>query len=862
MQSPFFWPGLVVAVVMAAPGAFAGEAPPSPLPADATRTLQSRWLAKPVLDSRLLDDMEKTNAWSHHGRGEMTFTRERARDGLQAVRLLCPTKGEAPSRSGRPWGECVLRRQFAAEDWTAFNRLSFWVYPRLPGFKVISMLVKLRNDGRVKVPDGYNREGLHYFLLQPDQWNQVVWEIPHLARDKVTGVEFIYRQQGHEPGATNQVCYEVDHLELQRVTADHFEGWTVAPGRIAYSHSGYLVNAPKTALASGLRRGRFRLVDEKTSQAVLTRTAAKVATPTGEVQVFDFSSVQQAGLYRLEADELKTPPFPIGDQVWRPTVLKTINLFYAERCGTAVPGIHDFCHGDWQAAYRGTNLFIHGGWHDAGDLSQGLINTAEAAYAMLRLAETLRHQEPPLAQRLLEEARWGMAWVLKTRFGDGARVTWATMDYWTDGVPGNVDDTFGEVRNSPYDNFTAAATEALASQLLRDTDPALAARSLAAAREDWRFALEKPASPSLELAAAGTMAALELFRATAQTEYSDRAAELARIILACQQQRLTDWRRPLAGFFYTSPKKDRLLHYAHRGHEQAPVAALAGLCRALPEHPDWVEWYTAVVLHSEYLRRLSRWTEPYGMLCASVYSLDESKEERFQAQVREGIPLSERHYLRRFPVWFDFRGNSGTILSQAKALSAAARLRRNAGLLDLAQRQLQWHVGFNPFAQSLMYGEGYDYAPQYSAMSGDLVGSLPVGVQTRAQADAPYWPGANCYNYKEVWVHPSSRWLYVLSDVLAGPASPLQPEITLSGIQTGDKVTLRLTAPADSKARFTLRSSNLRLPEAPAVKQAGSIRIMVWSGRLLLPKEPWVAVARSDSDASLLIEVAGGWPAD
>jgi hypothetical protein len=33
----------------------------------------------------------------------------------------------------------------------------------------------------------------------------------------------------------------------------------------------------------------------------------------------------------------------------------------------------------------------------------------------------------------------------------------------------------------------------------------------------------------------------------------------------------------------------------------------------------------------------------------------------------------------------------------------------------------------------------------------------------------PYWPAANCYNYKEVWVHPSSRWLWILQD-LAGPA--------------------------------------------------------------------------------------------
>ncbi len=71
-----------------------------------------------------------------------------------------------------------------------------------------------------------------------------------------------------------------------------------------------------------------------------------------------------------------------------------------------------------------------------------------------------------------------------------------------------------------------------------------------------------------------------------------------------------------------------------------------------------------------------------------------------------------------------------------------------------------------------MYGEGHDFAPQYSAMSGDMVGSLPVGIQTRLDADAPYWPADNCYNYKEVWVHPSSRWLFIFADLCA--AQPMR----------------------------------------------------------------------------------------
>src|SRR6185295_4917232 len=100
---------------------------------------------------------------------------------------------------------------------------------------------------------------------------------------------------------------------------------------------------------------------------------------------------------------------------------------------------------------------------------------------------------------------------------------------------------------------------------------------------------------------------------------------------------------------------------------------------------------------------------------------------------------------------------------------AAAQLRGNLAMAGLSQQQLEWVVGRNPFAQSTMWGEGYDYAPQYTAMSGDIVGSLPVGIQTHGDADVPYWPAENCHNWKEVWVFPVARWFGLMRDLAGSP---------------------------------------------------------------------------------------------
>jgi hypothetical protein len=219
--------------------------------------------------------------------------------------------------------------------------------------------------------------------------------------------------------------------------------------------------------------------------------------------------------------------------------------------------------------------------------------------------------------------------------------------------------------------------------------------------------------------------------------------------------------------------------------------------------------------------------------------------------------LDEKHYLRFFPVWFELRGNSGTVLSQTKALATAARLRHEPRLHTLVQQQLQWHVGRNPFAQSLMFGEGYDYAPQYTAMSGDMVGSLPVGIQSRKHFDLPYWPAANCYNYKEVWVHPSSRWLAIMAD-LALDRVGLKPKsrkleileralVSVDGTRTQFVAELR----GKGKHQVALRASNLDIESAPeqiVSLSNGHPQQVQWSVQVLNPKEPVVAVVVPNGD--------------
>lgn len=738
--------------------------PDFPLPVDSERSTTARQLLKTVHESRVLDDMESQETWRLFGPGTMESTSERQRQGKQSLRLTSPTKGEKPPAvQGRPFGETGLRRVFNREDWSAFNRISVWVYPDLPGFNVVSLLLKLQSEGTEG--RSYTDGGLNFVILRNQEWNQVVWEISHLERKEVRGFDLIYRLQGNERGASETVSFDFDLLELQRVDPDPQEGWDLPPGALAFAHSGYAPAHPKVALAADPAPERFEVIDAESGKRVFQGPTALARGHAGTHAVLDFSALKRKGSYRLRLGDRVSEPFPILNHPWREPLIAGLNFFYCERCGDEVPGIHDVCHEDWRAQHGNRTLFINGGWHDAGDLSQGLVNTAEAVWSMLRLAERIQKTDPELAARFRAEAAWGAEWLLKTRFGDGFRVTWATMDFWTDGSLGNVDDVTVKAGDSAFENFIAASAQAAVARALVKVHPNLAKRSLEAAVFDFDYARRKLAEDRLEPVAAAAQAAVELFKATRDPAYRSQAAALAEIIMACQQSEPPPWTQPLVGFFYAGRKRDRPLTYNHRSHEQAPVVALADLAALFPKDPAAPRWTRSVRLYGDYLLESSRLTAPYHMFPAGIYRLADTTDANQKRQIQEGLPLADGIYLRRFPVWGDFRGNLGVLLSQATAAANAGRLLKSPPLRQLARQQLEWTLGRNPFAQSLMYGVGYNYAPQYTAMSGDITGSLPVGIQSRLHRDVPYYPTANCYNYAEVWVHPVSRFFTTVAEL-------------------------------------------------------------------------------------------------
>jgi Glycosyl hydrolase family 9/Cellulase N-terminal ig-like domain len=823
------------------------EVPKMPMQPKYEDGAEARWLKKKVLDSRVLDSMETLSTWSFTGDGDMALANSPVKDGTHSLRIRSKQNLGLVGNTGE-WEDLVASRKCSSEDWSRYNRVSIWVYPDVIGAPAISASLVLHNAGAHRLPDRYNEGRDESIILRDHEWNHVVWEIAPLDRDKVTQLDFAYSLPKMFPDPGDQTILYIDCLELQRVDADHVEGWDVAPGKIAFSHAGYETGSTKTAIASKLDAREFSLIDKRTGRVVLTKAIQRETTRLGTYAVLDFSELQTPGEYVLRAGDMTTRPFQIDPQAWRESIWKAINFMYSERCGTVIPGIHGICHMDDYTNHGNKRIIVNGGYHDAGDLS-ATGNTPGMSYALFSLAQHLEQQgeDPVLRARIVEEAKWGLRWVLKTSFGDGYRSKGQLISYWTDGIIGDADDRSGQAVNEPEWNFRVAAIEALAARVLKQSDPELAIRSLRTAEKDWNYAVEglKTAAPLPELYGAqdelerisfGAIASVDLYRATGERRYADEAFKLGDLIVTSQEQTLQHWSIPLTGYFYTSPKRENLFHRFHIGQEEEPIVALAHLCETFPNHKNWMDWYAAIVLHSKYYQEVAAEVDrPYSMLPAGIYKesevglLAESKtwtplraadRDSYLEQVHRGLPLGGEYYLRRFPVWFDFRGNSSVLLSQAKALSVAGQLRGDLVAENLAQQQAEWIVGRNPFSASIMYGEGYDWTPLYSVRSGEIVGAIPVGIETREYNDAPYWPAQICWTYKEVWTEPVGEWIWLMQDLHGSAVAEGDADASSHApIEFRDRRTGRLTRvaldPANGKFRVELPQGEYSVRQGP-----------------------------------------------
>ncbi len=723
----------------------------SPLPLDYSKSFEKFGLTKKILVSDMLCDMEDMGRWSHKGIGGMEQTSERSISGKHSLRLHAPTLVTGFLGWGLGRGTSMASFDVGGINWERYNRIHFSIFPDCEGARSIYLNLIIENDGKIKVPDRYGREGIHEINLINGQWNEGFVEIPELARDKVTRISFAIEVFGKEQTMGDSLKFDIDAVELQ------------------------MIENPE--VVSGWKPAKTRL---------------------GEFETLDFTDFRREGQYRIRIGSVISQPFFIDRNVWDNSAWRVMNFMFCERCGYPVPGKHGACHGDMNGEFNGHLFTVNGGWHDAADMSQQTLQTGEIAFSLFELASRAKEKNNiDLYNRLMEEALWGLDFIVKTRLGGGYRMQGWGTNLWTDGLIGTVDDTGWrrlEVNNSGFENFLYSGIEAYASMII-ERDSMLKGHLRRIAKEDFGFALTRfeelgyneriegghayMASQSQYMATVSWAASL-LYKLTKDQFYAGKAADYIKYTLRCQRTEPLKDPNKTRGFFYRDLNKKTIVHFNHQSRDHVYMQALTELCRTQPGHPDYKTWENSIRLYAEYLKNIYQYVKPYGMIPSGVYHKDEIKDSvnfyitqvwidhdvtnDFKEQLENGVKLDEEHFLRVFPVWFSFRGNAAVQLATGKAAAMCGKFLNDKELINIAEQQLFWIVGKNPFGQSLIWGEGSNYAQQYTALPGETVGEIPVGMQSRFNEDTPYCPNINTATYKEVWGSSACKWLSLIAE--------------------------------------------------------------------------------------------------
>jgi len=782
-----------------------------PLKPEYDKSMETHNLKKPVLSSVQLWDGTGLEPWSFDGEGLAYIEESPSHLDLAEAptgSILClETKSRAdhwPESEVRAndaagglyatFGSYIARLNVKGRNLKGKNRIWFQIRPVCPGLHSPIVRVGFVNNGETKIPDAYSREGFHAVNLKNNQWNTCIWEIESIAHDAIEEISFNIHRYGKEVSTGDDMLFQLCDIQLQEVKPEVVHGWRCENETVVFSSTGYFTDGRKIAVANTLA-GEFEIVNADGGCVEYCGNIEQISNHLGTFAVLDFSGLKKEGQYRIRFGNTLSEQFVIGMDILASSLWKLTNFLFCERCGYPVPGGHGTCHQDIIAEHNGVQLVYAGGWHDAADVSQQTMQTAEILDAVIASAGKVRDAEPMLYRRMMEEANWGLDFVLRMRFGDGYRASHAAIRRWTDNLIGNMDDCIADVHNRSFENFVFAAVEAGAGAAFKDMDAELAWKCIDAAKEDFMFAyerfrqvgleeprlLEHTAGASLsQYYAAAAWAAARLYSVTKDTCYYDCAAEYADKVVSCQEHRDT---LPMKGFFYRDETKKHIVHFSHQARDQIFVMALSEVCGALKEHGNLTVWEESMKLFGGYLKGLQKYTAPYGMLPAGIHHISEADDqvtfhvvhpkvdytrerENYIRQLEESYNLGDGYYIKTFPVWFSYRGNAAIQLSMGKAASIVGTYFDDSELIEIAREQLYWTLGKNPFGQSLIYGEGNRYGQEYTALLGETVGEMPVGVQTRGNEDVPYWPQANIATYREVWTTPPGRFMWIAADLM------------------------------------------------------------------------------------------------
>lgn len=557
------------------------------------------------------------------------------------------------------------------------------------------------------------------------------------------------------------------------------------------NQAGYLPVSGKTIVTKGRISEPFEVINLESQEVVYTGVLKPYAGDFGAYSVGDFSGLSREGYYYVKSDTLRSYPFEISRSVYHGPVNLIVGYFSRQRCGSSTTGYLSPCHlDDGVRIDNGRHQDVAGGWHDASDLRKWVGATI---YGIIGLAKTyeLKGEKDGSRERILEELMWGNQYFLKMQEPQGYVMSFIGGDVkkhsdsnrWTDNEIGEEGGELAMVRPStgksshemlvfganddrvietkPLDitgQFNFITAQALMARITKASDIDYSRKCLQAAVKAFEWCSQTNKDMNTGTTGAAIHASIEMYKTTKQDIYKDFAIAQASKLKTLQA---TTRDGDIGGFFYTS-LSDREPH-KDIWHGCQELISLCDLVEMFPAHKDAGSWKETVAKYStQYLLAMSR-KNSFGIVPYGLFTKQDPGGNRKIGN------YWYRYFMQPDPTWWV--GINSNLASAGIGLMNAARILNDPELKALAQRQLDWIIGVNPFNSSTLVGVGHNHPKHFPGSTfSPLTPVLPGAVMNGLGGDHSDKAviGNGNWQISEYWTPMVAYTMWLMAELSAG----------------------------------------------------------------------------------------------
>ena len=502
------------------------------------------------------------------------------------------------------------------------------------------------------------------------------------------------------------------------------------PDKVLVNHVGFMPGGYKTCYVAGTKQTNFELIDEKTGEKVYQGTMVSKTGDLGNYLVGDFSDFQQSGDYHIESGNFRSEVFSISDDVYIKALQKHVNYIHQQRSGHPDVGWAKGQHlDDGKRQDNGKHQDVTGGWHDASDLRKPMKGNSLLLLALTEIADSDLQGFDKM--KLLEEMKWGNKFLFAMQEPEGYVMSYIgstkgeLMDNrWTDNIIGNEDDR--TILTQPADvshQLIFAMANARIARIYKDVDETYAAICWKAAENAWAWSRENQKLNSPNEKGVAISAAVAMFRVNNEEMYKNEAFELTKELL--NDQKSGD--EYLSHHFFTFGEKAKT--YTGRW-------IMMGLNDVVQQFPD-------ASIIPDVKQAMLNFAEGYYETVSNTNAFSIIPWVFARSDMSSGKQLGPYFYRNFLHV-----GMNQHLSSQGCALVSAFDAVKQQEHLKIAQRQLDWIYGANPFNASSVTGLGYHQPTifktlpvEFAPHTPELVGGVMTGIGSDKNDNIAFFPG-------------------------------------------------------------------------------------------------------------------------